>query len=122
MQIAAHHMSFPIKDLERSRKFYQEILGLTEIPRPDFGVPGLWLQAGAGQVHLIQVEENWDVGTPPETLNPAGRHAAFAVKDYTEALVHLKKAGLEVLETSKEKGQMWVKDPDGHIIEFICPA
>ncbi len=115
----AHHMSFPVRDLQRSREFYEGVLGLRQKPRPDFGFPGVWYQAGPCEVHLIQAPEGVDVGAPPESLNPMGRHAAFGIADYESALAHLRERGLEVLETSRESGQMWVKDPDGHVIELI---
>ena len=116
-----HHSSFPVRDLSRSRRFYEEVLGLAQIPRPDLGVPGVWYGAGEGEVHLIEVPEGADVGSPPGYTNPGGRHTAFAIEDYGAALARLKGAGLEVLETSAEQGQMWVRDPDGHVIELIVP-
>jgi catechol 2,3-dioxygenase-like lactoylglutathione lyase family enzyme len=119
IEVRAHHMSFPVSDLERSRRFYEGVLGLRQIPRPDFGIPGIWYQAGACEVHLIQVPADFDAGTPPRGLNPAGRHSAFAVGNYDATVAHLKEHGLEVLETSRQQGQMWVKDPDGHVIELI---
>lgn len=119
MEVVAHHMSFPVQDLDRSRYFYEVVLGLRTIPRPDFGFPGVWYAAGPCEVHLLQVPEGFDAGTPPATLNPIGRHAAFGVRDYAAALAHLRAHGLTVLETTPEQGQMWVKDPDGHVIELI---
>jgi glyoxylase I family protein len=124
MRIAlrAHHMSFPVRDIARSRRFYEGVLGLVEKPRPPALVamfPGAWYQAGACEVHLLQHPETMDVGPPPPTLNPMARHAAFAIADYAETLAALKANGLEVFETSPDVGQMWVRDPDGHIIELI---
>ena len=116
-----HHSSFPVRDLARSRRFYEGVLGLTPVPRPDLGVPGVWYGAGDGEVHLIEVPEGADVGRPPAYTNPFGRHTAFAIDDYGAALGTLRSAGLEVLETSAEQGQMWVRDPDGHVIELIVP-
>lgn len=115
----AHHTSFPVKDLARSRAFYEGVLGLKEKPRPELGFPGAWYQAGPCEVHLIQAPEGIETGAPPPTLNPLARHEAFAVRDYEETLAHVKAHGLEVLETNVEMGQMWVRDPDGHIIELI---
>lgn len=118
--ITAHHMSFPVTDLVRSRAFYEGVLGLCTIPRPDFGFPGVWYRAGACEVHLLQVPSDFDAGSPPTTLNPIARHAAFAVPDYEQALAHFRAHGLAVLDTSPEQGQMWIKDPDGHVLEFIA--
>jgi glyoxylase I family protein len=120
--LAAHHMSFPVRDVERSRVFYGTVLGLAEKPRPPqlaAMFPGAWYQAGACEVHLIQYPDTMDVGTPPPTLNPMARHAAFAVADYQATLAYLHAHGIAVLETNPEVGQMWVRDPDGHIIELI---
>jgi catechol 2,3-dioxygenase-like lactoylglutathione lyase family enzyme len=119
IKLRSHHSSFPVRDLERSRRFYEDVLGLEPKPRPDFGFPGVWYQAGHGEVHLIQTIPGVDVGDPPPGLNPMARHEAFAVDDYGETLLHLEALGLEVLSTSPEQGQMWIRDPDGHIIELI---
>jgi len=119
--LGAHHMSFPVRDLARSRAFYEGILGLVPKPRPDMGVDGIWYQAGACEVHLIVTPAGVDVGAAPPSLNPVARHAAFAVASYEDALAQLKRHGLEALETSPGRGQLWVRDPDGHILELIVP-
>lgn len=120
--LGAHHTSFPVKDIERSKAFYGGLLGLVEKPRPPALVamfPGAWYQAGRCEVHLIQYPDGLDVGAPPPSLNPMARHAAFAIADYASTVAYLKEHGVTVLETSAEIGQMWVRDPDGHILELI---
>ena len=115
-------MSFPVRDVGRSRTFYEGVLGLEEIPRPPELVamfPGAWYRAGDCEVHLIQYPESMDVGPPPPTLNPMARHAAFAIADYGVTLAALKDHGLTVFETNPQVGQMWVRYPDGHIIELL---
>ncbi len=118
----AHHISFPVTDLARSRAFYESVLGLQTIPRPSFPVDGIWYQAGEVQVHLIVTPDGMDVGSPAPALNPVARHAAFTIDDYATTLDRLQAQGMEVFETSPEAGQMWVRDPDGHIIELIVEA
>ncbi len=120
---AVDHISFSVSDLERSRRFYEGVLGLGTIPRPDFGgLPGVWYGAGNCQVHLIQRPPDADLGTPPPALSPLANHQAFAIDDYEKTLAHLRQHGVEVLETTPENGQMWVRDPDGHVIELIDPG
>lgn len=122
IQVSAHHMSFPVRNLECSRRFYEGVLGLQSIPRPDMGtLQGIWYAAGHCEVHLIETPSGADVGSAPPALNPLARHAAFTVADYDETLAHLRSHDLEVLESSAA-GQMWVRDPDGHIIELIVPG
>ncbi len=118
---SVNHISFAVRDLDASLHFYRDILGLEDLPRPDFGVPGAWLGAGNSQVHLIGVPDGADTGSPPLSLSPMACHQAFGVEDYQKTIDHLKANGLEVMETSVEQGQLWVKDPDGYIIEFIVP-
>jgi catechol 2,3-dioxygenase-like lactoylglutathione lyase family enzyme len=116
-----HHASFPIRDLERSRRFYGGVLGLEEAPRPDLGFPGAWYRVGDGQIHLLQTPPGVDVGSRPPTLNPMAPHTALAIDDYARVLAALRSHGIEVLETAPEIGQMWVQDPDGNILELIAP-
>jgi glyoxylase I family protein len=119
IRASAHHMSFPVRDLERSRRFYEGVLGLEPIPRPDLGaLRGAWYAAGPCEVHLIELPPGAEMAEPPKRLTPIDRHAAFAVADYDAALAHLRRHRLEVLE-SRGSGQMWVQDPDGHVIELI---
>jgi catechol-2,3-dioxygenase len=46
---AIHHVSLGVTDLEISRRFYSQILGLEELTRPPFDFPGAWFSAGASQ-------------------------------------------------------------------------
>jgi len=51
---AIHHVSITVRDLERSREFYSQVLCLDPIQRPPFNFPGAWFAAGTGQqLHLI---------------------------------------------------------------------
>ena len=100
--------------------FYGGILGLEPIARPPLPFPGAWYRAGACEVHLIVPFEGTDVGSAPPHINPFAVHTAFAVDDYAGVLGRIKAAGLEVLETGPEMGQMWIQDPDGNVIELIA--
>ena len=115
-----HHASFPVSDLERARSFYRDVLGLEPIERPDLGFPGAWFRAGSCEIHLIVPLEGMDIGARPEALNPMATHTAFAIDDYPSVVERLKSAGLEVLELGAEAGQLWIRDPDGNIIELIA--
>jgi catechol 2,3-dioxygenase-like lactoylglutathione lyase family enzyme len=118
-----NHVSFPVGDLERSLRFYRDTLGLVPIPRPDFGaLAGAWLSAGDVQVHLIVTPEGADVGRTPAATNPLAAHTAFAIDDYDATKAALEAAGIAVAGLGAAAGQMWVQDPDGHVIELIVPG
>ena len=116
---SVNHISFAVRNLERAQGFYEGVLGLEQIERPDFGIPGTWYGAGNAQVHLIEVPDGTDIGAPPPGLTPLANHQAFAIEDYVETLERLKARGIEVLETTPENGQLFVRDPDGYVIELI---
>jgi len=115
---AVHHVSFIVHDLEPALHFYRDVLGFEPIDRPSMGIEGAWLRAGSTQVHLIVPPEGADVGATPSKTNPIANHTAFAIDDYETARDHLQQAGLDVLEFGAERGQMWVSDPAGNVLEF----
>jgi catechol 2,3-dioxygenase-like lactoylglutathione lyase family enzyme len=117
-----HHISFGVSDLERSKRFYEDILGLEPIARPEMGLGGAWYRAGDSEVHLIAVPDGVDVGSNPEKVNPLANHQAFGIADYQQTLDLLKAKGVEVLETHPKLGQMWIGDPDGNVLELIARA
>ena len=118
---SVHHVSFAVRDLARSQRFYAEILGLEPIKRPDLGLAGAWYRTGNAEIHLIATPEGIDVGSAPPNLTPLANHQAFAVEDYAKSLDFLEARQVEVLRTTPETGQLWIRDPDGNVIELIAP-
>ena len=117
---SVHHISFAVRDLARSQHLYEEILGHELIERPDLGLPGVWYRAGNAEIHLIATPEGVDVGSAPPNLTPLANHQAFAVDDYAKTLDFLEAREVEVLRTTPEAGQLWIRDPDGNVIELIA--
>jgi catechol 2,3-dioxygenase-like lactoylglutathione lyase family enzyme len=118
----AHHASLSVADIGLARDFYEGVLGLSPIERPDFGFPGAWYQAGEIQLHLIQVPAGVDVGSPPSGTNPLAHHVAFEIDDYEATCKTLASKDVAALETGAAVGQIFVSDPDGNVIELIRPG
>ena len=67
-----NHYFVRANDLEQSRRFYCDVLGFEEMPRPDFPFPGHWLGvAGKVQVHMgqhgIPNSNLYYLGTTPQS-------------------------------------------------------
>ena len=50
------HIAIVCTDLGAARAFYCGLFGFEELPRPDFGVPGMWLRVGNLQLHFLESE------------------------------------------------------------------
>src|SRR6266702_8789518 len=90
------HVSVLITDIERSRRFYRDLLGLKEIAKPrtfDFRV--LWFDLGNQQLHLL-------LKPKPDTVSP--RHFALRVKDAQAARAYFREQGIPTEETTPIPG------------------
>jgi catechol 2,3-dioxygenase-like lactoylglutathione lyase family enzyme len=107
------HCSVLITDVERSRRFYRDVLGLKEINKPrTFNFTVLWFDLGNQQVHLLLKDK-------PDTVGP--RHFALRVKDIAAARSYFRERDIPVEETTPIPGadRFFIKDPDGNRIEII---
>ncbi len=121
------HVTLVVADLERSARFYVDLLGMRRVERPGFNFPGLWFQAGDTQIHLIlEHAQSSPAGAalPPPSAG-AGRvfHFAFEVDDARQAVATLKEHGVVVRggPSLRPDGcvQTWCHDPDGHVVELF---
>ena len=129
MDAILHHVSIPVSDLERARQFYRDVLGLTEISRPSFRLPGAWFRIGETQeLHLIAGNSDATFrGT--RGLDPNDAHFAVRVGDHEQVLELLRGKGYRenaddhdpmAMRTSTGAGypQLYILDPDRNVIEI----
>jgi glyoxylase I family protein len=110
-----HHVSLNVRDVEEARRFYVEVLGLEEIPRPAFAFPGAWLRSGGQEIHLIRQENH---------QAPEGQHFAFRVDDVDAATAALIAQGVKVggpMDVPGAGRQAFLRDPSGNLIELNQP-
>lgn len=124
-----NHYFVRANDLEQSRRFYCDVLGFEEMPRPDFPFPGCWLGVGGKiQVHMGQH------GIPDSGLYYLGTSAQSAT-DNTGVVDHIAflatqpevfASRFDAIGLKAHKRylpqfhlfQMFVKDPNGLTIEL----
>jgi glyoxylase I family protein len=108
-----HHVAICVPDAHAALAFYRDVLGMTELPRPDLG-PGYWLDCGGQQVHLMESD------SPPHTAN----HFAIRVDDIGEAVDDLTARGVQVGRIPLIAGaghQAFLTDPFGNVLELNQP-
>lgn len=96
-----------------ARKFYTDIIGLTEIPKPAELIRngGLWYQIANIQFHI---------GTENE-INTSKRHPAFELTDIKDARTYLENHGVKIKEEIQIPGhtRFSFTDPFGNRIELL---
>ena len=120
------HTMIRVGDLERSIRFYTEVLGMQLLRRQDYP-EGRFTLAFVGygpesEGAVIELTHNWD--TAGYELGNAYGHIALAVPDAYAACAEIKARGGVVV---REAGPMkhgktviaFVEDPDGYKIELI---
>ena len=109
--IGIHHVALNVPDVDAALTFYTQALGgVARTDRPDFGVPGAWIDMGEQQIHLIEAP------APPDL----GQHLALKIADLSQLVRELRARGLEVSDPLEIAGdsQTFVTDPGGNVIEL----
>jgi len=123
------HVLVLADDIEATRDFYCDVVGLTVGDRPPLEFPGYWLYAGsAACVHIAErhpyaahaaglglavSEENAGMGGPVD-------HVAFSAGDYDELVARLVRRGVAAVTNEVPGGprQVFIEDPNGVRIEI----
>ena len=125
---ALEHVTIRCAQLQRTRDFYVELMGLTEGDRPNFPFRGHWLYLGAiPVVHLVEASDSagaWgrDIVIPKaEDGTGSFDHVAFRGDDFAAMRARLQKAGVTFKERMVPGGalsQLFVPDPEGVLVEI----
>jgi catechol 2,3-dioxygenase-like lactoylglutathione lyase family enzyme len=123
------HIAIKTSDLEATRAFYVDVIGLKDLQRPDFGYPGAWLACpqpgGLGIIHVY-------AGGPalgPEGNAPSGTaaidHISLSCSGFRSYIARFKAAGLdwrEFIVPGTSLWQLFVYDPSGVQLELTFEA
>jgi catechol 2,3-dioxygenase-like lactoylglutathione lyase family enzyme len=115
------HFTIPVKDLDRSEKFYTEIMGMKRVRRTGHMV--FLLAAGKDNFVLTYSEK-------PIDPNPDGKHeihSAFRMtaEEYDRAKTFLSASGIKIFkEEDRQSGTFqgrsaYFHDPDRNVIEIM---
>ncbi len=125
---ALEHVTIRCAQLQRTRDFYVDLMGLTDGERPNFPFRGHWLYLGGiPVVHLVEATDTagaWgrDIVIPnPEEGTGSFDHVAFKGDDFELMRDRVKAAGMTFKERvvpGRPLKQLFVLDPEGVLVEI----
>ncbi len=110
------HVVLHVKELERSKKFYIELLGM-EVAHEHSGAS--FLHCGKQVVALFEVEEGEEIHAGDEM-----NHMALRLKsgEYQQVKAALEAAGIKVSGRRGDPHCIYFSDPDGHRLQLLTPG
>jgi catechol 2,3-dioxygenase-like lactoylglutathione lyase family enzyme len=124
------HYTIEPQDLEKTKDFYVDVLGLENGERPPLGFAGYWLYSGGqATVHLMgprAPREGIVVRGTEKKYEDTGRldHIAFAATDVDGVRKRLKAKNVQFREQIVPRTgdtQIFLYDPDGVGVELNFP-
>ncbi len=132
------HLGICVSELERSLRFYREVLGFEEVGRfrdeHGFGAPllelegvrlsAVYLERDGWRIELLHFEKPASVGAKDRRpMNQLGlTHLSFVVEDLDLSIEEIRNCGGAVIEATRmEMGTraIFATDPDGTRLELI---
>ena len=110
-----NHFNVLTSDVEATRRFYVDVVGLTEGDRPPLGFDGAWLYAGG---HPILHVSKARLPQPPGGVID---HMAFTATDLKGTVARLKSHGVEHVVRQQVGTRIWqifCHDPMGAKVEL----
>jgi lactoylglutathione lyase len=125
-----HHINVPISNRERTREWYEKVLGAEFLDRgPASNTRQLQLRLGTGEIHFTET---------PRPVPTASSHFALEIDDWEGMLAHLAALGVPHMRTSAAsvaanlggtdpyqgrrdysgEHYTYLHDPDGNMIEL----
>jgi catechol 2,3-dioxygenase-like lactoylglutathione lyase family enzyme len=115
-----HHAAFLTSDLDRSRAFYEGVLGLQPASnRPQMSFEGVWYDIAPNQQIHLMLLPNPEAGLQRPAHGGRDRHVALVVQDLEILRARLDAAGVACTQSQSGRSALFCRDPDMNALEFI---
>ena len=122
------HVVLKVRDLERSARFYRDVLGLREVARGTFGRPMVFLSATGQNHHDIGLYDVGSEAPSPDDMGVGLYHVALKIGDSLDELraakTHLETHDIADLRLRDHRvsQSIYLSDPDGNHLELYVDA
>jgi lactoylglutathione lyase len=114
------HVNLAVGDLDAAVVFYTDVIGLGLAPTPELGFPAQFIAVNEYQeIHLNEVDD----------VTPERAHFCLRVADFNGVFRRAREAGAIDTRTfgrahrlASGVMQMFVRDPEGNLVEIACDA
>jgi len=117
------HFNIRTRNLPETVRFYEDVLGLENGPRPNFAFPGAWMYSESrAVVHLVDISQTAVAQKPDSGVV---HHVAFASRGFAGMKARLAAKGMPFDARQVPGGELWqifVRDPNGVTIELNYEA
>jgi len=131
-----NHVGLCVTDVERSRRFYEDVLGfdiwrefdapdamtaqLLDLPEP-VGLKAVYLRQGEFILELLSfADAGAHPSAKPRVMNEIGlTHVSVSVDDIDATAAMAVECGGSVLEQTNVGAAVMIRDPDGQLIELL---
>ena len=121
-----NHFLVLAEDLDATRDFYVDVLGLAMGERPPFEFPGYWLYLGdRAVVHLASKDPEGRGRSDGKSGTGAIDHIAFEASGLADMTARLDALGIPVRQRivpGVGLRQLFIRDPNGVTVELTYPA
>jgi len=113
------HVGIIVSDLKAAALFYEGVLGLSNIERPELGFDGRWYGLEGGQqIHLMLLDNPYE-GCEKPAHGGRDNHVAMQVDDFADMRSRLDSAGIACTLSKSGRNALFCRDPDGNTIEIF---
>ena len=131
-----NHVGLCVTDLERSRRFYEEVLGFTlqrDLKAPDeftakllrltppVGLTAIYLTHGSFVLELLHFDRPGNAPARERTFDEPGlTHISLTVDNVAAVCAQVADFGCEVLDDTNLGVAVMIRDPDGQLLELLA--
>lgn len=119
------HVAIKSKDLQRTLRFYTEVLELISVPRPKFDFPGLWLATPGSEhaplIHVYGGDAALEVSGNFAASTGVVDHVSILARGFSEFRSRLERFGLSWRANIVPDAGLWqlfVYDPSAVLLEL----
>jgi catechol 2,3-dioxygenase len=119
------HLVLYVRDLERSRRFYRDVLGFTPLPLEESGFPAAAFSSGRTHHELMLIEVGEQAAPIPRGRRVGMYHFGLKIgttdDELREAVAVLRANDVELVGATDHgvTHSLYILDPDGNEIELF---